>query len=127
MVIIFSDPNARHQLLEKGLVYTFRKNLRKNSDYEKPRRDWATDRRGGKKICDVKITLLKGWSVFSLVGFPNFSPLIPYVEWSGFKTIDEWVDAIKRLNGGNFPQFGWLYKVCKVNEHNLGNKDELDR
>ncbi len=84
MVIIFSNPLARNQLLTKGKVYTFRRGkLRK-----KLRSDWAAARRGGHKIADVIINPI-------IHVKPNrFSgALRPLVDYSGFDSVREWLEA----------------------------------
>jgi len=97
MVMIFQSEKARRFLLEKGFVFTFRAHRRK-----KVGRDWITARRGGRKIADVEV---KEEGIF------NPSELKPYVRHSGFKSISEWIEEIRRLNGGKLPAIGWLYKV----------------
>lgn len=97
-MIIFSNHKARERLLKKGIVYTFRVRRRR-----KLGRDWATDRYGGKKICNVM--------VFE-VGSYAPKQLYPFVKESGFNSLDEWVEEIKSLNDG-LPETGWLYLVVK--------------
>jgi len=101
MVMIFSSDKARSFLLEHGRVYTFRKNRRKRVG-----RDWITDRRGGRKIADV--TIEEEAPVFHL------NTLRKYVGESGFQTVDEWIEEIRRLNGGKLPTAGYLYKVTLI-------------
>jgi hypothetical protein len=98
--MIFADEKARRQLLEKGFVYTFR--IRKH----KVGRDWATDRRGGRKICDIDVMLVRE------IASPE--ELIPYVIGSGFNNAYEWVRAIRRLNPKLRQIRGYLYRVAKV-------------
>ncbi len=50
MVISFSVKEARDQLMNKGVVYTFRWKKRKKTG-----KDWANAKRGTKKIADVFI------------------------------------------------------------------------
>ena len=82
--------------MENGVVFTFRAKRRKRLG-----REWITDRRGGRKIVDV------------IVEEGRFKPseLSLYVEYSGFKSLEEWLEEIGRLNGGDLPAEGWLYKV----------------
>jgi hypothetical protein len=100
MVMIFADENARRQLLEKGFVYTFR------THQHKVGRDWATDKRGGRKICDIDIMLVKE--------IDSAEELIPFVDSSGFRNVYEWVRAIRRLNPKLREIQGFLYRVAKV-------------
>jgi hypothetical protein len=100
MVMIFADENARRQLLEKGVVYTLR--VRKH----KEGRDWITDKRGGRKICDVKVEFVEGIRLSE--------QLIKYVGESGFEHIWDWCEAIRRLNPKMKKIEGYLYKVTKL-------------
>jgi hypothetical protein len=98
--MIFADENARRQLLEKGVVYTFRTHPHKVG------RDWATDKRGGKKICDIKVELVEE------IRIPQ--QLIKYCRDSGFKYTTDWWEAIHRLNPKLKKIEGYLYKVTKL-------------
>ncbi len=126
MVISFSDPLARRQLLEKGRVVTFRKTLRKQflkgskswddaaSGLDLWIKDWANTGRGTKKIADVKIRLIGMVKIHKLR-----EVLSRYVSLSGFETVEEWIEAIRRLNygtlyHGRLPRIGWLYEVALV-------------
>jgi|CryGeyStandDraft_6_1057127.scaffolds.fasta_scaffold318686_1 hypothetical protein len=99
MVMLFMDENARKQLLEKGEVVTFRQYAHGEG------RDWATDRRRGKKICDIDVKLL---------GEVNkIADLSPYVDKSGFISLWDWVVAIRKFIGkGEFK--GYLFHVKKI-------------
>ena len=99
MVISFSSLPARAHLLEKGMVYTFRKNRRKMLGD-----DWANEGRLKPKMCDVYIEEL---------GEITPGQLVPYFQDSGFATWSKWFDEIRRLNNFNYSvaQKGWLYKV----------------
>ena len=96
MVIIFQSRKALNFLLENGFVYTFRARQRKTG------RDWVTDRRGGWKLANVYIQLIGSMGVESLETFE---------ECSGFNSVKEWIDEIKRLNKGKLPHVGFLYLV----------------
>ena len=100
MVIIFQNEKARRHLLEEGFVVTFRKNKRKGVNLN----DWMTDKRGGKKIADVKIFEMCGCDV----GF-----LKSLVKWSGFRSHEEWKTEIGVLNKEETKDYsiGWLYLV----------------
>ena len=97
MVMIFAVDKARRQLLEKGRVFTFRDHIHKVGF------DWATDKRGGKKICNISITLAAN-------PIPTVEQLAPYTQYNGFETTEEWVDIIKGLHG-NTRSAGYLYRV----------------
>lgn len=101
MVIIFQNKKARDFLLRRRFVYSFRKVDSKYRFY-----DWMTDKRGGKKIADVLVNLYDG--VFCS---PIEEVLGKYVTKSGFKTVGEWLDAIREFNGGRVPATGYIYYV----------------
>jgi len=99
MPIVFSSEKPRKQLLEHGIVYTFRAKRRKRVGD-----NWAKSSRNGTKICDVYIEEI------DLIGSLR---LMPYVKLSGFDDLGEWVLEIIRLNEGKILARGWLYKVTK--------------
>jgi len=96
MVMIFQSRKALNHLLQHGVVFTFRAQRRREVG-----RDWVTDRRGGRKIADVTV---EEEGAFAPHG------LELYAEFSGFNTLQEWVEEIGRLNG-RLPEKGWLYRV----------------
>jgi hypothetical protein len=98
--MIFANEKARRQLLEKGVVYTFRVHRHTEG------RDWATDRRRGKKICDINVEFIKK------VDFKE--ELMPYVDESGFEHRWDWLSAIRRLNPKMKKIEAYLYKVTKL-------------
>jgi len=117
MVIIFSNEKARSQLLNEGHVYTIRKNRRKQfikMPEDKQRMgygviDWATDHRGGKKICDV---IVHEYGPYGEEPGPyDTNTLQDYVFHSGFSSLEEWIGAIH----GYSPNLthGWMYSVSK--------------
>ena len=101
MVIIFQSEKPRRFLLKNGVVFTFRLHRR-----EPVGRDWMTDKRGGRKIADVEV---------EEVGYFNSLDLDPYVAYSGFSSVEEWNEEIKRiLKWDKLPPKrwqGWLYEV----------------
>ena len=102
MVILFSNENARTQLLEKGYVYTYRKGDKRDTKHQ----DWANSGYRTSKIADVtKIPLML------LHDFMVERELESFVEGSGFKTVQEWIQAIKDFNRGKIPAYGTLIKV----------------
>ena len=115
MVMIFQNEKVREFLLEYGAVYTFRKHHKKTADGIRPQigRDWATDRRTGKKIADIKITPM------ILINANNMGQVLTmFVRESGFyighgrvdDAVSEWARAINSLNP-NAPTAGWIYCV----------------
>ena len=102
IVISFSVPEARNQLLGKGIVYTARWKRRKKTG-----KDWANIKRNTKKIVDVFIEEIGA-----------FDPvrLDKYVPESGFKTLWDWCEVIYSLNPSKYGGFVWLYKVTQVSQ-----------
>jgi len=102
MVMIFASEKARTQLLEEGCVYTVR---------TRPHRegfDWATDKRGSKKICDIHIQLR---AQLALCDLENTLPR--YLHGSGFASVREWIDEIHGLNK-ELPPSVRVYRVIKM-------------
>jgi len=115
MVMIFMSEKALNFLLQNGYVYTFRTKKRKlRNVYDAPGMsfpcdtDWVTDRRGGKKICDVHI--------FYIREVVDFKFRESEIKASGFKTRDEWIEEIKKLNRGKLPKKGYMYLVTIKNK-----------
>lgn len=98
MVISFSVKEARDQLMNEGEVYTFRWKKRIQTG-----KNWATAKRGTKKIADVFISEAR------LI--ETVSDLDPYVSKSGFKTRKEWLDVIMKMKKRANDWTGYLYKV----------------
>jgi len=109
MVVIFSHPKVREFLMKNGIVYTYRKMHPKTADGIRPQigKDWATDRRCGKKIADVVIT-----PVEAINNPQDIKILRKYVSKSGFRTVRDWTLAIRELNP-RYTICGWVYKVIK--------------
>ncbi|MBA7602424.1 hypothetical protein ES703_09513 [subsurface metagenome] len=119
MVMIFAHEKVREYLLEHGMVYTFRTHHKKTADGIRPQvgRDWATDRRTGKKIADIFITPIEPISSLNIG-----KVLTKYAKESGFYrdpflfenafsvAIFDWARAINALNP-NGPTAGWIYRV----------------
>jgi hypothetical protein len=97
MVIIFMNEKARNQLLNKGVVYTLR-HIRHIEGI-----DWMTDKRGNKKICDVRITYINDGTFNKIVCLLRF-----YVSQSGFNSVEEWINIFKDMNSYSYV---WLYQV----------------
>jgi hypothetical protein len=102
MVIMFLSDKARNQLLNKGIVYTLRHIRHKEG------LDWCTNMRGGKKICNVRITYCDNGKYTELREIASL-----YVSDSGFDSIEEWINQYKRYRSSKYPTF-WLYRVEKV-------------
>jgi hypothetical protein len=94
--MIFGVKEARDQLLEHGVVYTFRTTVHFDG------KDWATDRRGGKKIADIDVKIVATRAACAY-------HLDPYAGESGFKSAEEWWHKIQEMHGPE-PE-GAIYKV----------------
>ena len=115
MVMIFNHPQVRDYLLGHGVVYTYRKNHKKTADGVRPQigKDWATDKRCGKKIASIMVNPIEP------VDRENLGQVLSkYVSDSGFYAGDgpvdyaavAWAQAIKTLNH-DAPPDGWIYQV----------------
>lgn len=104
MVISFSIYEARKQLLNKGIVYTYRWTRR--AFFRKGKGDveptWANAKRGRKRIANVLI---------EEIGKIQYSDLEPYVSQSGFKNLERWSKAILEMANPYGELDGYLYKV----------------
>ena len=97
--MIFSSKKALEQLRTMGEVVTFRLKERKILGD-----DWVTNRRGGKKLYDVFVDVEEEGIIPADLG--------DYIENSGFKSLKEWINEIKRLHKCNEQTKGFLYYVC---------------
>jgi len=115
MVMIFSNPIVRAYLLAHGLVYTFRKRHPKTADGVrlKTGKDWATNKRTGKKIANILVTPIEP------IDSTNMGRILTkYVSESGFYighgrvdyAVVAWARAINSLNPDE-PTQGWIYQV----------------
>lgn len=113
MVMIFANKKVRDYLLSHGMVYTYRRYNPKTKTGVRYRvgRDWATDKRGGKKIADIFITIMEP------IDAKNMKQVLrKYARHSGFfgrithTAIEDWTQAIHHLNPFA-PKVGWIYKV----------------
>lgn len=106
--MIFSSKKALDHLMKYGRVVTFRIRERKEGY------DWITDRRGGRKIADVKVKLI------DVIEEPSnrATVFLKYLRDSGFNSVGEWWDEIVNLNGMNKfykAEKGYFYLVEIVN------------
>jgi len=100
MVMLFMNPTVRNFLLSHGYVYTFRVKRHKKG------KDWATEKRTGKKLCDITIQEERP--------IRDASELQQFVQGSGFKSLEEWVQAIREYNPKLRDILGWIYLVSKL-------------
>lgn len=108
--IIFSNEQARTQLLEEGEVYTFRADERTTGE------TWARASRTGPKIADVVVE--------EVCAIPAPRPTDLQDEWaanSGFGSRSAWWEAIEDLHGT--PQSGVVYRCELVETTDIGDKD----
>jgi len=107
MVISFSVKEAREQLMNEGLVYTFRWKRRSFFVKEKGvvESTWANAKRGGKRIAYVNIEEEANIKA-------EKEDLDPYNEKSGFSSVGKWWNKIYDMsNPYIIDDKGWLYKV----------------
>jgi len=107
MVISFSVRQAREQLLNKGVVYTYRWTRRAffRKGLGSMEHTWANAKRGGKKIADVWI---------EEEGQMDPGCLDPYFSKSGFRDLERWQNKIMVMANPSGFLDGWLYKVAVV-------------
>lgn len=121
MVITFSLEKPLNHLLNTKYIYTFRIKKRKRIG-----KNWFNDGRLKKKIGNCYISLRDAYDYYLITDkerpvffigskYTVFSQFLrPYHKNSGFDSIDEWIDAIIKLNKGKIPLTGYIYLV-----HNL--------
>ena len=104
MVISFSIYEAREQLLNHGIVYTYRWTRRAffRKGLGVMEHTWANAKRGRKRIADVWI---------EEIGKLQYSELEPYVSESGFKNLEKWSREILEMANPYGELDGYLYKV----------------
>jgi len=110
-VLIFKSEKALNFLMEHGYIYTIRTKKRAGEV-------WITDRRGGKKIADGFIVyvgevnqLLPDNDWWVTQGACALEKLEKFVQHSGFDSIEEWINAVKELHGGELPDRMYLHYV----------------
>lgn len=94
--MIFKSERAREFLLENGWVFTFRARPKELGPV------WITDGRGRKRIANGRVVWRRKIHIMHLDTF---------LEGSGFNSVDEWLSEIRRLNGGEIPEWGWIHLV----------------
>ena len=118
MVMIFSSEKAMKELIDSGIVYTFR--VTDLFTERKLGKEWVTYKRGGKKVADVLISLATRHAIC-----PSELQLFPYAPYSGFESVEEWATEIKRVNKID-PDFGLLGNIFCVNMINW-NEDLVSK
>jgi len=109
-VICFRSEKALKYLLNAGEVYTLRPKLRKVG------LAWVRHKR--KKVADVLVEYvgevvqtLPDDEWFICEGAYAKAKLKDFVDKSGFESVEEWLEEVRRLNGGKLPEKLYLYKV----------------
>ena len=100
LVIRFYSEKALRQLLNTGLVYTLR---------ARPRRTGLARVASRNGIIGIGQVRLIG-----IIDLSRPEALRPYLAYSGFSSIGEWVSEFRRLNGNTDKAF--LYEVRLVRE-----------
>jgi len=109
---IFSSEKARRFLMENGYVYTVRKHLKKKLGVK----DYFTDHYGGKSLGSCYGILIRKIHDPTAEKYVLRAVLAAFVDKSGFSSVEEWLDEIKRLNHGKIPSTLYLYYVALVKE-----------
>ncbi len=110
-MMLFKSEKALNFLLENGEVYTLRPRRRREG------KDWI--KIGRIKLADIEVKLVgevfSGWyGYFWVRPVDNKRTILPlgnFVQKSGFRTVREWLEEVKRLNGGKVPDRLFLYHV----------------
>jgi len=95
--IIFANQTAREQLLQEGIVYSFRTNDRTTGD------TWARPSRTGEKMADVTVEQV------ATLPNPSEEDLTDWANQSGFGTAEAWWNAIEDVHG--IPAEGYVYQI----------------
>jgi len=96
--IVFADETARNQLVDDGVVVTFRATERTTGS------TWWRESRTGPKRGDVDVERI------GEVDPSDDEAIAPFRELSGFDSVEAWREAIRQLNGGDV-ESGVLYRV----------------
>jgi len=107
MVIWFNNKIAREQLINYGVVYTFR-SRRNTIGYQNA---FYRDGKEQIKIGQVLIERVKKW--FDLEGYLPIEYLLTnYLYSSGFNTIEDWIKVIRGFRTNRtIPEYGEIYRV----------------
>lgn len=111
MVIWFNVEKARKYLEEHELIYTFRT---RRKQFGKTLAVYTDSVCGKTSIFDVNVQKVDE-SHTSDSNHDHRSILSKYVEHSGFETIDEWLEEIRKVNfKERIPVYGMIIKVSKI-------------
>lgn len=99
-MILFKSEKALSFLTEHGFVYTLRARKRKTGRS-------VVGQQKGKPLFPVYIYFVKE--------IPLDEALEPYVPYSGFDSVSEWLSEFRRLNRSS-NSTAFLYKVVRVRE-----------
>jgi len=111
--ISFSVLQARNQLMNKGVVYTFR--WARRAFFKKKKgseeRAWAKTKRTGPKIADVLIEEIDRIPV-------ETDYLEPFADESGFPSAGAWYDKIWAMTNPHMVNsHGYIYRVTRLSQH----------
>lgn len=105
--ILFGHETARSQLIDEGEVVTFRESQRTTGS------TWWRESRTGPKKGDVQVDEIGKVDLRE-----DRDVLAEYADKSGFGTTEDWIEAIRNLNGS--PTYsGYLYRVTSLNPRHL--------
>lgn len=109
MVMIFAVKEAKEQLLNHDAVITFREHPHSTG------KDWATDKRGGQKLCDIWVSQLKISDDAPTEPPTWIEDIKPFWGLSGFSSYEKWEQVITAITqkSRTFNGFGYLYLVIK--------------
>lgn len=99
--ITVNHPVPREQLIEEGVLVSFRKRDRTTGD------TWWRESRTAPKRGDCTVEKLR-----AVVPKGRGKALGNFVTDSGFDSVDEWQDAIEELHG-EMPEIGYLYRITE--------------
>jgi len=106
MVIWFNSKKAREQLIRDGIVVTCRK---QRKSFGTTQAIFTNDDGKRETICYVDVEYLKGsWDEQR----EHDKPFSDNIHLSGFSTVEEWKDEVRRLNNNRWmPQYLIFLKV----------------
>ena len=114
-VIYFKSKKALDYLLKNGEVYTIRPRKRSEG------LAYVKTSKKGRKLAEVEVKYVgevvltapdDEWYVAD--GAYAKGKLEEFVDKSGFNSVEEWLEEVRKLNGGKLPDRMFLYHVVKV-------------
>ena len=114
-VIYFKSKKALDYLLKNGEVYTIRPRKRSEG------LAYVKTSKKGRKLAEVEVKYVgevvltapdDEWYVAD--GAYAKGKLEEFVDKSGFNSVEEWLEEVRKLNGGKLPDRMFLYHVVKI-------------